>query len=71
MPRPRFYPGTSLPEQARWELAKLVRMIRIARRRGERKVCNQLLSHAHRIRQFIKDRKYSQAVHAARFRMMG
>lgn len=61
----------SLAEQASVELTKLVRLVRIARRRGDRKVCHFVLKHARRIRDDIRSGHYSQALHAARCRMMG
>lgn len=61
----------SLADQAGWELRKIGRLIRMARRRGDLNICQQLLNHADKIRVFIDQRKYSQALHTARFRMMG
>lgn len=61
----------SLADQAAWELQKLVRLIRLVRRRGDRHVCQHVLAHARRIRTFIRQQQYSQALHAARCRMKG
>jgi hypothetical protein len=61
----------SVAEQASRELRKLVRMIRLLRRRGDRAVCHRLLSHARVVQEFVENRQYSQALHAARCRMMG
>jgi hypothetical protein len=61
----------SLPEQAAWELQKLVRLVRLVRRRGDRHVCQHVLAHARRIRTFIRQQQYSHALHVARCRMKG
>jgi hypothetical protein len=61
----------SLAEQSAWELQKLVRLIRLVRRRGDRHVCQHVLAHARRIRTFIRQQQYSQALHVARCRMKG
>jgi hypothetical protein len=61
----------TLAEQAGRELQKLVRLVRMVRRRGDRKVCQYVLSHAHQIRDFIRHKQYSQALHTARCRMKG
>jgi hypothetical protein len=58
-------------EQAGRELEKLLRLVRMVRRRGDRKVCHYVLSHARQIRDFIRHQQYSQALHTARCRMKG
>jgi hypothetical protein len=61
----------TLAEQASRELLKLGRMIRLVDRRGDRAVCERLLSHARRVQEFVEKRQYSQALHVARCRMKG
>jgi hypothetical protein len=60
-----------LSEQATWELQKLARMIRIVHRRGDRTVCERLLSHARLVQHFTDNKQYAQALHVARCRMKG
>ena len=71
MPKRSYHLERSMPEQASFELTKLLRLVRIARRRGDRKVCQFVLAHARRVRDFIRQQQYSQALHVARCRMKG
>lgn len=66
--------STHLPtsaELANRELQKLDRLVSMLRRRGHNAVCQRLLSHIHVVEDFIANRQFSQALHAARCRMMG